>query len=167
MTMRCEECGFDYGDARRDGIASRIRAFGSRYEELLAGHSADRLRTRPSPDVWSPLEYACHVRDVFLAQRSRIGVALKEDTPVFTPMGRDRLVTERRYNEQHPNVVTGELAAAADDLASAFEALDDAGWMRTGIYTYPTRTERSLEWVGVHTIHEGEHHVMDIERQVR
>ena len=165
--MRCDECGYDYNEVAREEVASRIRAFGPRYAELLAGHSADRLRVRPSPDVWSPLEYACHIRDVFLTQRSRLAVALEEDTPVFTPMGRDRLVTERRYNEQEPDAATRELAAAADELASAFESLPEAGWARTGIYTYPTREERTLEWVGRHTIHEGEHHVMDIDRQLR
>jgi hypothetical protein len=43
------------------------------------------LRTRPEEGVWSALEYACHVRDVFLVQRDRLYTALVEDTPTFTP----------------------------------------------------------------------------------
>jgi hypothetical protein len=164
--MRCEECGYDYDEVARVEIAPRVRTFGARYEELLARGSDAALRNRPSREVWSPLEYACHVRDVFDTQSARIARALEEDTPVFTPMGRDELPIERRYNEQDPTAVAGELSVAADRLAQAFESLDDAGWARTGVYTYPTREVRTIEWVGRHTIHEGEHHLMDIERQL-
>lgn len=164
--MRCDECGYDYDDVPRADIASRIRALGPRYADALSGLGDAALRARPSPEVWSPLEYTCHMRDVLRTQRSRMADALAQDMPVFTPMGRERLVTERRYNEQDPQEVLGEVAEAADGLAGAYEELDDAGWHRTGVYTYPTREERTLEWVGVHTIHEGEHHLMDIARQV-
>jgi hypothetical protein len=30
---------------------------------------------------------------------------------------------------------------------------------------YPTPRQRSLEWVGRHTLHEAVHHLMDIDRQ--
>ncbi len=164
--MRCDECGYDYDGPTREEIAERLRGLGPRYADLLGDRSDAELRTRPSPDVWSPHEYACHIRDVLRTQTARIAVALEEDTPVFTPMGRDELVTQRRYNEQDPDGVMAEITSAADELARAFESLDESGWTRTGIYTYPTREERTLEWVGRHTIHEGAHHVMDIERQL-
>jgi hypothetical protein len=165
--VRCDECGYDYDEAARDEVASRLRAFGPRYAEALAGRTDTELRARAHRDVWSPLEYTCHIRDVFRAQTSRIALTLEQDTPEYQPMRRDERVTEERYNEQDLATVLDEVAAAADELASAFEALDDAGWQRTGIYSYPTREVRTLEWVGRHTIHEGEHHLLDIERQLR
>jgi hypothetical protein len=165
--VRCDECGYDYNEAARDEVAPRIRAFGPRYAEALAGRTAPELRARPVSDVWSPLEYACHIRDVFRAQTGRIALTLEQDTPEYQTMRRDARVTEERYNEQDPPTVLDEVAAAADELASAFEALDAAGWQRTGIYSYPTREVRTLEWIGRHTIHEGEHHLLDLERQLR
>lgn len=163
--MRCDECGYDYSEPARDEVAERIRALGPRFAGLL-DRDAATLRTKPAPDVWSPLEYGCHIRDVLRTQRDRLGRALVEDTPVFTPMGRDRLAVEHRYNEQDPSVVRSEIIEAADSLAAAFAALDRDGWQRTGVYTYPTEEVRTVEWVGRHTIHEGVHHVLDIERQL-
>ena len=40
-------------------------------------------------------------------------------------------------------------------------------WQRTGIYSYPTREVRTIEWIGRHTAHEGEHHLIDIARQLQ
>ena len=163
--MRCGECGYDYDELDRADVALRIRAFGPRYAALL-DRDQTVLRTKPGPDVWSPLEYGCHIRDVFRAQRERIALALEQDGPLFTSIHRDERAVEDRYNEQNPSVVRREVTGAADDLASAFEALDDAGWACTGVYTYPTQEVRTIEWVGLHTVHEGEHHLLDIERQL-
>jgi hypothetical protein len=37
---------------------------------------------------------------------------------------------------------------------------------RSVMYGYPHRTERSLRWVAVHTLHEVRHHLLDIRRQL-
>jgi S-DNA-T family DNA segregation ATPase FtsK/SpoIIIE len=140
-----------------------LRELGPRFGPYLVGNPT-LLRRRPEPDVWSVLEYACHVRDVLVIQRERLQLALVEDCPTFTPMGRDDLVVSRRYNEQDPAVVAGELTAAGDVLAADFAALDDTRWRRTGIYNYPTPTERTMLWLGRHTVHEGCHHLDDVRR---
>jgi hypothetical protein len=116
--------------------------------------------------VWSPLEYSCHYRDVLRVQRERIVLALKKDKPSFTSMRREERVTEERYNEQDPATVGVEIAVAADELASALERLDDKGWGREGEYHYPTTQLRDVEWIARHTVHEGVHHIMDVERQL-
>jgi S-DNA-T family DNA segregation ATPase FtsK/SpoIIIE len=124
----------------------------------------DRLRTRPAPEVWSPLEYACHVRDVLLVQRERVLLAQVEDQPEFVPMRRDERAVGARYNEQDPVTVLAAIPTAADDLAATLDGLDATGWARSGIYTYPERAVRSIEWIGRHTLHELRHHQGDIER---
>jgi DinB family protein len=164
--VRCDECGYDYNEPARSDVAPRIRAFGPRFAALLDRAGPD-VRTKPAPDVWSPLEYGCHVRDMFRAQRARIALALEQDTPFFTSIRRDERAVEERYNEQDAGAVGNEIEAATDELADALEALDDTGWARTGVYTYPTEEVRTLEWVARHTVHEGVHHLMDIERQLR
>jgi DinB family protein len=168
---RCDSCSFLYADVEATALPARLAAFGTRYRTLLL--PSDRsavwpglLRTRPAEGVWSALEYACHVRDVFLVQRNRLYTALVEDTPTFTPMYRDERVTLARYNAQAPEEVAEQLATAARLIAQAFDVLDSAQLQRRCIYNFPAPTERSLLWVGQHAIHEGEHHFRDIERGI-
>lgn len=149
-----------------------LRAFGKRYRipltRGLKGEDLDALvRAHPLEDTWSALEYVCHVRDVLQIQRERLQRARVEDGYAPVPMGRDERVVEFRYNEQDPAVVADELTAAAEALASDIEGFAPADWERTMIYRYPERAERPLTWVVQHTVHEGEHHLLDIGRVQR
>jgi hypothetical protein len=162
---RCLECGYGYDSLGRDRIPAELRRLAVRYAEVL-GRSADgRLRRRPRTEVWSALEYACHVRDVLRVQKVRVDRAISEDHPDFESMRREERVLEERYNAQVPAEVAGEIALAADGLACTLEALDDAGWARTGVYHWPTTEVRTVEWIGRHTVHEGTHHLRDIAQQ--
>ncbi|HVC68987.1 MAG TPA: DinB family protein [Acidimicrobiales bacterium] len=158
----CAECGCAYGTLGRAEIAPELRALAGRYRQVLQSTGSERLRAHPRAGVWSALEYGCHVRDVLAVQRERVLLALVGDEPSFAPMRRDERVLEERYNAQDPTVVAGELQARADALADAFEALDDEGWSRTGLYHWPTTAVRTVEWIGLHTVHECVHHLTDI-----
>ena len=166
---RCDSCQFLYAEVEAQTLPARFAAFGPRYlarllpPERPAAWSA-LLRTRPAVDVWSALEYACHVRDVFLVQRDRLYTALVEDTPVFAPMYREQRVTLARYNAQDPEEVAAQLATAARLIAQAFEGLDAGQLQRRCLYNFPAPAERPLLWVGQHAVHEGEHHLRDVER---
>jgi hypothetical protein len=46
------------------------------------------------------------------------------------------------------------------------ERLSDSEWQRRGVYNYPAPQLRTVEWIARHTIHEGVHHILDIERQL-
>ena len=165
MTEACEECGFVY-DVPRAEISQRLRGLGPRYAAVLAAHGAEELRAHRGEGVWSPLEYCCHMRDVLRVQRERTLLAQREEAPAFESMRREERVNEERYNEQDPERVGAEIAEAAEALAATLDALDDAGWQRTGVYSYPVRRVRDGGWIGNHTVHEGEHHLMDIARQL-
>lgn len=168
----CAECGLDAGAVDRAALAGELVALGRRYRapftRFLEGEDGDALvRARPEPEVWSALEYACHVRDVLAVQRERILLAQAEDTPTFVPMGRDQRVVDDRYNEQDPGAVVDALAGLAEALAATLTTLDEAGWERTGIYNYPSTAERTMGWVARQTLHEGRHHLLDIGRSLR
>jgi hypothetical protein len=163
---RCDSCSFVYADLPVPDIATRLRLLAAEYPDRLERVDDRSLRARPEPETWSALEYTCHVRDVFRVQRERVALTLTVDVPEYVPMGRDERVVDDRYNEQDVTVVLADLVASADELATALEALDDAQWRRTGIYSWPTRAERSLEWVGRHTTHEAMHHLRDIDRDL-
>jgi hypothetical protein len=167
----CEECGFDYGDPV-DDPATALRTVASRYRvpltRFLPGEDGDALiRARPQPDVWSALEYACHVRDVFEIQRERMAQALIEDGYEPPLMRRDERVVELAYNEQDPLVVLDDIAANADALAIDVEALTPEQWQRTMRYRFPVPATRDLVWFVRHTLHEGRHHLLDIGRSLR
>ena len=161
--MRCDECSFVYDDLAVVDVAATLRSVAPRYGARIAGASDVEVRTRPRADVWSVLEYACHVRDVLRIQRDRVALALTEERPDFTPMGREERVVNDRYNEQNPGVVADEITEAANTLASAVEALTPSQWERTGIHHWPTTTERTIAWLARHTVHECQHHLRDIE----
>jgi hypothetical protein len=157
----CPQCGFTYAIGRADitpGLRSDARAF----VDKLAPFDDDSARARPAPDVWSPLEYACHVRDVLRVQTERALLAQREVDPVFVPMGRDERVIEDRYNEQEPSEVAGEILASAEAFASLLDGLDAGGWERTGVYNYPEPALRTVEWIAIHTTHELLHHRGDL-----
>ncbi|MDQ6854795.1 MAG: DinB family protein [Actinomycetota bacterium] len=163
---RCDECGFVYDTVARDDLPSALRELATAYVTVLGAHGNDVLRAHPISDTWSALEYSCHVRDVLRVQRERVLRALAEDEPAFPGMRRDERVTEERYNEQRPADVGRDITVAADEFGRMLASLDDDGWMRTGVYNWPTTQVRTVEWIGRHTIHEGEHHLQDIDRLV-
>ncbi|WP_369741508.1 DinB family protein [Mycobacterium servetii] len=133
------------------------------YVNLLESTNETMLRARPSMHVWSPLEYACHVRDLLLAQRERVLAARRQDRPVAEPMGRDERVEHDGYNDQSPS-------DAKLLLSNAFGRLSPADWDRTVIYPYaypdPNPAERSLRWMATHTLHELPHHLIHVRRQL-
>jgi S-DNA-T family DNA segregation ATPase FtsK/SpoIIIE len=149
-----------------------LRAFGKRYRiPLTRGLKGEDLsalvRAHPLDDTWSALEYACHVRDVFRIQRERVQRALVEDGFAPESMRRDERVIEERYNEQEPTAVADDLAAHVDGLASDVSALSESDLARTMTYFYPEKAVRPLTWVVQHTVHEGEHHLLDVGRVLR
>ena len=75
---------------------------------------------------------------------------------------RDERVVEARYNAQDPDVVASEVLAAADACVATLDALDDAGWLRRGVYNYPEPQLRTVELIAIHTLHELLHHRVDI-----
>ena len=57
----CPECGFDPAGVAGDDLGPAIRDNAAGWPPVLGSAGAAE---RPRGDVWSPTEYACHVRDV-------------------------------------------------------------------------------------------------------
>jgi GNAT superfamily N-acetyltransferase len=123
----------------------------------------DAVRSRRDHGQWSPLEYACHLRDVLLMQRDRVYVALVEHEPSFKPMYRDQRVAFDRYDQQDPADVAAELVMAARLFANALSGLSDEQWSRPLVYGFPEPSVHDVEWVAHHTLHEAVHHLADID----
>lgn len=169
---RCDECNFAYDGLDPGAVPGAIRSLGGRFAMRLSNERADpslaqTIRARPGPGVWSALEYACHVRDVFLVQRERVYLTLVEQCPSFARMYRDERADLARYAAQAPSEVAHELKTAAELLAWAFSGLDDAQLQRPCTYNFPEARERTVLWLGRHSVHEGEHHLRDVDAALR
>lgn len=162
---RCDDCGFEYHEDAAPNVSSEIVAGARALVTLICEPGVD-VRTRRSGEQWSPLEYACHVRDILLVQRERVLAARWVDCPSFAPMGRDERVELDGYAEQDPAAVARQLADAAAMIANVLGRLDASEWDRTVVYNYPTTQVRTLGWVAVHTLHEVRHHLQDAQRQL-
>lgn len=164
MTEECALCGFVYDLGQAELAGECIRKRITEVAAILRCRDVD-VRSRTRPDVWSPLEYGCHLRDVLLVQRERVLAARRTDRPDCSPMGRDERVVHDGYAEQDPDDVARQLTDAAHMFGNVLDRLAADDWDRTVFYHYPDTREMSLRWVAVHTVHEVQHHLLDIRRQ--
>lgn len=154
-----------YEDVPGDEIAPRLLTFPALFRTQLGTMPDERHRRRPAPATWSPLEYTCHLRDAFLAQRERAVVALIEDGPTFTRIYRDERVESTGYDEDDAESALAGLDVAATLLARIYRRMSPEQMARPCNYNLPTAGMVDLTWVGRHSVHEGEHHLLDISRQ--
>jgi hypothetical protein len=163
---RCEECGYAYDLTAATRAGDEIRSAVAELARLLVTTERRALARRTAPERWSPLEYACHVRDVLITQRERVLLARRTDVPAAVPMGRDERVAHDGYAESDPAEVAEEVTIAARLLANTLSRLDTRDWELRIVYNWPQRTERTLRWVAANTVHDVRHHLLDIKRQV-
>lgn len=166
LVERCEECGYAYDLTTATRAVDEIVAGAAELARLLTTTERRTLTRRTAPERWSPLEYACHVRDVLITQRERVLLARRVDVPAAVPMGRDERVAHEGYAQSDPAEVAEEVTIAARLLANALRRLDTRDWELRIVYNWPHRTERTLRWVAVNTLHDVRHHLLDIHRQL-
>jgi hypothetical protein len=116
--------------------------------------------SRPRPDRWSALEYACHVRDVFRLYDHRLALMLTEDDPLFPDWDQDNTAVADRYGEQDPAAVASELAAAGEAIANRFAGVSTAQRRRRGRRS--DGAEFTIETFGRYFIHDQVHHLWDV-----
>lgn len=158
LRRSCPECGFDTQSFPRDQIPSQLLANAEEWRGVLA--ASREVARRPRPEVWSPLEYACHVRDVFRLYHERLALMLAQDHPTFPDWDQDATAVEERYGEQDPQVVSAELLEAARRLAGGFAALREDDWRRTG--SRSDGADFTVESFGRYFIHDPVHHLYDV-----
>ncbi|GAA2166298.1 DinB family protein [Pedococcus bigeumensis] len=153
----CPDCGFDARAVAAQDVAPTTLAATSPWAAVLARPEATR---RPAPDVWSPLEYACHVRDVCRVFDGRVRLMLDEDAPRFANWDQDETALADRYGEQDPVVVGRELQEAAATVSAGFAAVRDDQWGRTGLRS--DGSEFTVLTLGQYFLHDLAHHLVDV-----
>ena len=153
----CPECGFDTRTVDRDDVPRLLRANAAAWPAVLARPD---VRDRPAPGVWSPLEYACHVRDVFRRFDVRLEAMLTADDPQFENWDQDATAVEMRYHEQDPGAVAEELVEAGERIATSFEAVEGEQWERPGRRS--DGAHFTVESFARYLVHDPVHHLNDV-----
>lgn len=161
MNERCEEgCGFEWDAVDPDEIGRRITGRAAEISQLIVDNPSADART--TPEVWSPLEYAGHVRDVLLNLRDRLVVAINEDNPLCKGLYGTPRIELGLYQGDTPALVATELSTAAALFARTWDRIPSNLRIRTMVYGYPRVADRSLIWVAAQALHEVEHHLTDV-----
>ena len=121
------------------------------------------MRERPQPDVWSPLEYGAHVRDVYLLFDARLVQMLTEDEPTFANWNQDETAISAGYAEADPEQVADELEAAAQTFVARLSALEPNQLSRRGRRS--DGAEFTVASFGQYFLHDVVHHLWDVTGQ--
>jgi hypothetical protein len=153
----CPECGFVADSFAREDVGRIIRENTAEWERILAG---DNVKRRPRADFWSPLEYGCHVRDVYRICDGRLDVMLTETDPRFANWDQDATALDDAYETQDPAVVAVDLHAAAMGIADRFDAVTGDEWSRRGIRS--DGAHFTVESFARYVVHDVTHHLVDV-----
>ena len=138
--FRCDECGFDNTTMTNAQIVDSIASF------TLPD---DPSPARPSPDVWSPREYAWHLAAAVDFYAERIELVLTTDRPQLA--GRDFTV------DPEPAVMD------AAPVVARLRALTPEQWQRVGLGSSDA-AERDVRNLASRLAHECVHHTLDMAR---
>jgi hypothetical protein len=153
----CPECGFEASAVEAHDIPRLTLESTAPWATVLARPDAT---DRPAPAVWSPLEYACHVRDVCRVFDGRVNLMLDQQAPRFDNWDQDATAVEQRYGEQDPGAVAAELDLAAQAVSDSFGRVVGDQWSRTGVRS--DGSEFTVLTLGQYFLHDLAHHLVDV-----
>lgn len=158
----CDSCGISYADTALAEAIDAIELLPARLGNIMQAVPASTLRVRASPEVWSPIEYLCHIRDVLASATIRLYRTRTDEVPSVEPMFNDLRTARFGYANRQVEAVLAEITDdTAGFLAEAAQMPTD-GWQRR-MQRLPGET-RTATWLARQAMHEGEHHLLDIIR---
>lgn len=162
----CPGCGLDYSTISPPDAKVAIRSFGRRYRAAMAAVLEDEadealVRRRPDTTTWSALEYIGHVADAFEFIASAIRSMYQQTSPTLEATDFEGRVESARHNDAEPIALLDRLDAAAAQLADEVDRVGSDSWHRTATFPFGERDILTMMRNGVH---EGSHHLRDVER---
>ncbi|MGN6605690.1 MAG: DinB family protein [Jatrophihabitans sp.] len=154
---RCADCGYDAATVSLADVPAGIDRVVATFTARLADPDA---AARPAPDIWSPVEYACHIRDVCRMFTVRLDRMLTEDDPQFANWDQDATALEERYWTQQPATIAAELQQAAGEVGAAFAAVRPDQTDRRGRRS--DGAAFTVDSLGRYFLHDLVHHEWDI-----
>lgn len=153
----CAECGFEPTAQTLADVPRLIHDTAMVWSGVLRRADA---RERPAPNVWSPLEYACHIRDIHRLFAERVAMMLDEDEPRFADWDQDKTAVEAGYAEQDLVEVDVDLIDAAGHVAGLYSTITPEDATRRGFRS--NGSEFTIETLGLYHLHDVVHHVHDV-----
>jgi len=165
LESQCDECGYQPDALTRRQIAPRIRAVGGAWRETLNRGSVVTQLRDGDDRTWTPLQYGCHVRDVFklFEERSREMVK-KRKPPTFKDWDQEAAAVKGDYAGQDPAKVAFDLATNAGKYADLLDRLDSDEWEKEG--SRSDGAEFTVESLAKYVLHDVEHHLWDAREQL-
>jgi hypothetical protein len=77
----CPQCGYAPVKLPAPALGEAATAEAAAWRSFLVGADPGTLDVSAAPDVWSPLQYAAHVRDMFRVFGDRVLLAIEFDNP--------------------------------------------------------------------------------------
>lgn len=157
LESTCPDCGFDAAAVDRTTLGARVREDAGFWTRVLDDPRAGR---RPAPAVWSPTEYAAHVRDVHRVFAGRVEQMLTTDDPLFANWDQDAAALADRYDLQTAAQVRPDLVAAAETAAGWYDRVAEEEWARPGRRS--NGSTFTVETLGRYHLHDLVHHRWDV-----
>jgi len=157
---QCPACSVAYLDVSIAQAVARITLLPDEVRDAVADRPPDTLRRHPSAQVWSVMEYMCHLRDVYMTYTIRLHRTRTEDRPRLEPMLNDLRVRRFRYNDHAADAVLAELGMAVAGFCDEISRVAASDWARTA--SRLPGEERTARWLVRQAMHEGVHHLGDI-----
>lgn len=159
LEERCPECAFDAAEIDVTRLPDLLRENAAGWVEALVGPD---VAVRPGANIWSRLEYACHVRDVHELFTQRVQVMLTQDDPQFENWDQDLTAIEKQYGDAEPTEVSRELSEFATRAAAVFAGVRADQWERPGRRS--NGSVFTIASLGKYYLHDVVHHLHDINR---
>lgn len=157
----CPACGLDPEGVSVEEVADRTEVAAVEWFQILT--QASGVVTRPEPQIWSPLEYGSHVRDVFELCDARVAFMLTQDTPDFEDWDQNEAAETGGYAGGDPETVADQLTTAATGLVARLRSLSPEQRQRRA--RRADGAEFTVEQVTRMLLHEVVHHLWDVTGQ--
>jgi hypothetical protein len=160
----CPRCGYRAQAGPGDGLVVAAARVPGEFRAKLAEHGPletidARLRERPVPSGWSPLERVAHVADELHVAAGAVAGLLEGRDDRYS---RARIDAPRAGSNAWPmQAVLGSLQAGAIDLGRALGPARRDEWDHLHLLRDDVITLRGLVEA---TLHEAQHHLFEIDR---
>lgn len=159
LSRPCPECSFDASTVTPATVPGTVQNMLPRWRAVLLRRPD--VADRPDEATWSPLEYACHVRDVFTLFDQRLNLMLDADDARFENWDQDQTAVEKDYANADPAVVSAELTAEGEQVAESFAGVRQAEWGRKGLRS--NGSEFTVLTLAQYFLHDVVHHLHDVD----
>ncbi len=157
---RAPSAGSTLSSLPAESVARLLRSNADAWQDVLRRPAAE-LRRRPAADRWSPLEYACHVRDVCVLYHQRLGLMLREDDRCIPNWDQDATAVDQRSLEQEPVLVAAAAGGRRHPVGrrSSTRSAVSSGSAGGGAATAPPSPSAGF---ARSMIHDPVHHLYDV-----